>query len=58
MLRWRVVATDNTAVTGTAPAFSDPIDNEQYYGTVAVDSTIETSLPVLYWFIAERDRRG
>ncbi len=50
MLRWRVVATDNTGIAGTAPEYADPIDNEQYYGTVAVDSTIETSLPVLYWF--------
>jgi hypothetical protein len=50
MLRWRVVATDNTAVAGTAPEFSDTLDNEKYYGTVAVDSTISTSLPVLYWF--------
>ena len=50
MLRWRVVASDNTAITGTAPEYLDPIDNEQFYGTVAVDSTIETSLPVIYWF--------
>ncbi|MEO8350383.1 MAG: CotH kinase family protein, partial [Chthoniobacteraceae bacterium] len=50
MLRWRVVATDNGGVTGTAPEFSDPLDNEQYYGTVAVDSSIESNLPVLYWF--------
>ncbi|HZJ17779.1 MAG TPA: LamG-like jellyroll fold domain-containing protein, partial [Chthoniobacteraceae bacterium] len=50
MLRWRVVASDNTAVIGTAPEYSDPLDNERYYGTVAVDSSIQTSLPVLYWF--------
>ena len=50
MLRWRVVASDNTAITGTGPEYLDPIDNEQYYGTVAVDPTIETSLPVIYWF--------
>jgi CotH kinase protein/Lamin Tail Domain len=53
MLRWRVVATDNTSVTGTAPEFSDPLDNDRYYGTVAVDSTIQTSLPVLYFFVAD-----
>ncbi len=50
MLRWRVEATDNTAVAGTAPEFADALDSEKYYGTVAVDSTIATSLPVLYWF--------
>ena len=50
MLRWRVLATDNTGTIGKAPEYSDPIDNEQYYGTVAVDSSIETSLPILYWF--------
>ena len=51
MLRWRVVATDSNGATGTGPEFSDPNDNEQYYGTVAEDSSIETLLPVLYWFI-------
>src|SRR4030095_11070035 len=51
MLRWRVVATDNTGATSTGPEFSDAIDSEKYFGTVAVDSTIETNLPVLYWFI-------
>src|SRR6185295_297141 len=50
MLRWRVVASDNTAVIGTAPEYSDPLDNERYYGTVAVDSSIASSLPVFYWF--------
>jgi hypothetical protein len=51
MLRWRVVATDDNGATGTGPEFSDAADNEQYYGTVAVDSTIQSDLPVLYWFI-------
>lgn len=51
MFRWRVVAADNTNVTSTAPAFADAIDNEKYYGTVAVDSSIQTALPVIYWFI-------
>ena len=50
MLRWRVVATDNAGSTGTAPEYSDPLDNEQLYGTVASDGTIESSLPVFYWF--------
>jgi hypothetical protein len=50
MLRWRVAASDNTDVQATAPAYIDPLDNEQYYGTVAVDSSIESNLPVLYWF--------
>jgi hypothetical protein len=53
MLRWRVIATDNTSVTATAPPYTDPVDNEQYYGTAAVDSSIETALPVLYWFVQD-----
>ena len=51
MLRWRIVATDNTGITGAAPEFSDPTDNEQYFGTVAIDPSIQSNLPVLYWFI-------
>ena len=57
MLRWRVVATDNTGVTGTAPQFSDPIDNEQYYGTVAVDSTIADEPAGALLVHSERDAR-
>jgi hypothetical protein len=51
MLRWRVIATDNTSVSATDPEYAEPADNEQYYGTVAVDSSIATSQPVIYWFI-------
>jgi hypothetical protein len=49
MLRWRVVATDNTAIAGTGPAFSDPIDNEQYYGTgrTRLDHRVEPARLVL-----------
>ena len=50
MLRWRVIATDNTAIAATDPPYIDPLDNDQYFGTVAADASIETALPVLWWF--------
>lgn len=51
MLRWRVEAFDNTNVVATAPPYLDTLDNEKYYGTVAVDPSIQSNLPVIYWFI-------
>lgn len=53
MLRWRVVAKDNTNITSTAPLYLDTADNDQYFGTTALNSTIESSLPVLYFFVSD-----
>jgi hypothetical protein len=50
MLRWRVIASDNTAVESTAPAFLSATDSDQYYGTVAVDN-ISTQLPIYHVFV-------
>lgn len=50
MLRWRVIASDNTAVQGTAPEFLNPTDSDQYYGTVAADG-ISTQLPIYHLFV-------
>lgn len=50
MLRWRVIATDNTAVASTAPAYLSTTDADQYYGTVATDG-ISTQLPIYHVFV-------
>ena len=51
MLRWRVVATDSSGNTNTAPAFPDPLDSPEYYGTVAANPALASSqLPVIQWF--------
>ncbi len=51
MIRWKVTATDSTNVSSTSPAYSDPLDSAQYYGTIAGDPSIASSnLPVIHWF--------
>lgn len=49
MLRWRVIATDNTGVQATAPDFAVPASSDQYHGTVALDG-VSTQLPVYHVF--------
>ena len=50
LLRWRIIATDNTAVQGTAPAYPDPSNSDQYFGTVALDG-ITSQLPIYHIFV-------
>jgi hypothetical protein len=52
MLRWRVIATDTLGAITTGPAFNDPTNSEQYYGTVAVDG-VDTQLPMLQFFVQD-----
>jgi len=51
MTRWRFVATDSNGVQSKEPAFRNPTDSHQYFGTVQADPAIETNLNVLHWFI-------
>ena len=52
MIRWRVEAKDNDNVTGTSPAFPDPLDSDQYYGTVAHNAEHNSSqLPIVETFV-------
>ena len=50
MLRWRIIASDNTAIQTTAPEYLSATDSDQYYGTVAVDG-ISTQLPIYHVFV-------
>ncbi|MDG1070191.1 MAG: lamin tail domain-containing protein [Akkermansiaceae bacterium] len=51
MTRWRFAATDTSGAQTKEPAFRDPVDSHQYFGTVQADPTITTNLNVLDWFI-------
>lgn len=51
MLRWRIIATDNTGVQGTAPAYLSPTNSDQYFGTVALDA-VSTQLPIYHVFVS------
>ncbi|HOW65168.1 MAG TPA: lamin tail domain-containing protein [Candidatus Paceibacterota bacterium] len=56
MTRWRFVATDTRGASTKEPAFRDPLDSGQYYGTVTRDDRIKTALPVLHWFTTNVSR--
>ncbi|MHA3774317.1 DUF7453 family protein [Verrucomicrobiota bacterium sgz303538] len=52
MIRWRVVATDTASSSTTDPPYLNPLDNDQYYGTVALETlTANSQAPVMHWFV-------
>ena len=51
MVRWSIMAIDVDGLMSEAPLFPHADDSPQYYGTVAHDPSIQTELPVLYWFV-------
>lgn len=59
MFRWRFEAQDTSNVVTRLPAYADPLDSPQYFGTVAVDPTTAASqLPVLEWFVQGAPANG
>ena len=56
MLRWRVEAEDDQGAVFSDPWVHDPDDSDIYYGTVAIDPSIDTKLPVLHRFFEEPNR--
>jgi hypothetical protein len=51
MVRWYILGSDVNGQTGRTPIFPDPLDSEQYFGTIIDDPTIVSNLPVIHWFI-------
>lgn len=52
MIRWRIEAEDDSGVVGKSPPYPDPLDSDQYYGTVASNPEQESSdLPVFETFV-------
>ncbi|MEZ5300240.1 MAG: CotH kinase family protein [Verrucomicrobiales bacterium] len=52
MIRWRVSAEDSGGNTSQNPAFLDPLDSPQYFGTVAENPDEDSSrLTILHQFI-------
>ena len=58
MIRWRFVAMDSVGTETREPAFRDPLDSPQYYGTVAHDGSLQSRLPVLHWFTSNPAAAG
>lgn len=51
MVRWYVTAADTDGSVSRAPRFVDPLDSAEYFGAIVVDSSIDTDLPIIQWFI-------
>jgi len=52
MLRYAVAAADQEGFETREPAFLDPLNSPQYFGTVVTNPALAASrLPVLHWFI-------
>ncbi|MEX2188476.1 MAG: CotH kinase family protein, partial [Pirellulales bacterium] len=51
MVRWRVTATDAGANNSRWPLFFDPLNSEEYLGTVVRDPALSSNLPVFHWFL-------
>lgn len=51
MIRWRVESSDSNGLISRNPFFFDPLNSPEYYGTAALDPSIDSDLPVLEWFI-------
>lgn len=51
MLRYRIVAADNTARESQLPLYFNAVDSEQYLGLVIADPSITSSLPIVHLFV-------
>jgi hypothetical protein len=52
MVRYYVNAVDEEGTASRAPAYPDPRDSPQYFGTVVKDPRLaDSKLPVLHWFL-------
>lgn len=61
MVRYRVVGADPSGNTGRTPPFHDPLNSPEYYGTMVVDPSVASALPILHWFVedpAKADQYG
>ena len=53
LLRYDVTATDAAGNTSRWPIYPDALESEQYLGTVVVNPTLQTLLPVVYLFVQD-----
>jgi hypothetical protein len=51
MVRWRVESSDSNGLVSKNPFFFDPLNSPEYFGTAALDLSLDSDLPVLEWFI-------
>ncbi len=55
MVRYFITAEDEEGHTTRAPLFPDPLNSPEYFGALVTDPAIVSQLPVLHWFVANKD---
>jgi hypothetical protein len=56
MIRWYITARDDKGLAGRAPAFLNPAKDQEYLGTIVLDPTLESNLPIYHWFVEQPNR--
>ncbi len=61
MVRWYVTATDVGSESNRLPAFevnSGRNQSPEYFGTMIVDPSVESDIPILHWWVKDDRRAG
>ena len=53
MIRYRLTAGHSDASISHRPAFVDPLNSQQYFGTIVHDPSVDSNLPVLHLFMQD-----
>jgi hypothetical protein len=53
MVRYYITARDGEGRSSRWPLYHNPTNSAQYLGTMAVDPSVQSQLPVLYWFVQD-----
>jgi len=53
MVRYYISARDGAGHSSRWPLYHNPTNSAQYLGTMVVDPSVESELPVLYWFVQD-----
>ena len=58
MVRWYVTAEDSVGHSRRDPAFLDPTNSPEYFGTMIADPAARSALPTFFWFVASPGAAG
>ena len=53
LVRYRITTADGLGSVGRSPAFQDPLDTSEYWGTIVADPAIQSNLPVMHLFLID-----
>lgn len=53
MIRYRISAGADDTDSARLPLYQDPLNSEQYFGTIVADPSIQSNLPVIHFFLED-----